>query len=315
MLFTLNIIQSVLIAILAPLLCGVVKWLKCRLQNRRGPSIFQPYRNLKKLFSKESIIAESASKIFLLTPYIIFSIVILISAIIPVFTIQTPFSSIGDVIVIIGLFSLMRFFLTLAGMDIGTAFGGMGASREMMIATLAEPALFMAFFTLAVIASSTNLSVIVQHTILNKQILFYPSLLFTALGFAIVAVTETGRIPMDNPDTHLELTMIHEAMLLEYSGPRLALIEWTAQIKFMIYCILFINLFLPFGLSQNLTTHAIGISILSMLIKLGIVSIILSITEISLAKMRLFRVPYFLGIAFLFCLLGILNHIIFETQL
>lgn len=315
MLVVFNILQSLLFVIFAPLLCGVVKWLKCRLQNRRGPSILQPYRNLKKLFNKESTIAANASKIFLITPYLIFSIIVLISATIPILTIQNPLSSLADVIVIIGLFSLMRFFLSLAGMDIGTAFGGMGSSREMMLAAMAEPALFMAFFTLAIIASSTNLSVIMQHIITTKQILFYPSIIFTAIGFAIVAVTETGRIPMDNPDTHLELTMIHEAMVLEYSGPRLALIEWTAQIKFMIYCVLFINLFLPFGIAQNITLSAISISVFAIITKLCLLSLILSIAEIHLAKLRLFRAPYFLGIAFLLCLLGMLNHIILETQL
>ena len=314
MIWVFALLQTILFVAAAPLLSGLVKWLKCRLQNRRGSSILQPYRSLKKLFKKETIVANNASFIFHFTPYLIFTITILISATIPLIIVNSPFTYIADIIVLIGLFALARFFLALSGLDIGTAFGGMGSSREMMLSSLAEPALLLAFFTLAMNAESTNLSTIIQHFITTKHLLFSPSLIFTALGFVIIAVAETGRIPIDNPDTHLELTMIHEAMILEYSGHHLALIEWASQIKFMIYCVLFVDLFFPFGLATSLTLNVIGISCLALLAKLFFLSFTLSIAEINLAKIRLFRAPYLLSFAFLLCLLGVLNHIILEVR-
>lgn len=312
MLIFLTLLQTLFFIAFAPLLAGFVKSVKCKLQNRKGPPIFQPYRDLNKLFHKEIQVASTSSIIFRITPYIIFSTIIAATAIIPLFiTIPSGFA-IADVIALVGLFALARFFLALAGMDIGTAFGGMGSSREMLIAATAEPALLMAFFTVAMIASSTNLMVIVQH-FSSQYPTAIPSLLFAACGFALVAIAETGRIPIDNPDTHLELTMIHEAMVLEYSGRYLALIEWASQIKFMIYCVLFINLFFPWGIAQNLNWSEIFISLGALTGKVIIVCIFLTVAEINLAKLRLFRAPYLLNIAFLLCLLGMLSHIILEV--
>ena len=303
------IAQTLLFVIAAPLLAGVVKWVKCQLQNREAPPIWQSYLNLNKLFRKEVLLATTTSQLFRVAPYIIFSITIFICAVVPLLIINTPTTAIADVIVIVGLFALARFFLTLAGMDTGTAFGGMGSSREMLISAIAEPALLMVFFAVAMTAMSTNLAMIINQLALH-HLWLQPSLIFAALGFILVALAETGRIPVDNPATHLELTMIHEAMILEYSGRYLAFIEWAAQIKFMLYAILFINLFFPWGIASDFSWFSIGLSILTLMFKLLLLVIILGIAEISLAKLRLFRVPYLLNLAFILGLLAVLIHII-----
>lgn len=311
--FLLALFKSLLFASLAPLLNGTLKSIKAKLQNRKGPSIVQPYRDLYKLFRKEMVIPQNASLIFKITPVIVFSVTLIISTTIPVLSIGYQTSPIADVIVIIGLFALIRFFLTLAGMDIGTSFGGMGSSREMMVSALAEPALLLAFFAFAMNASSTNLSFIIYY-LLNNSALLHPSIIFAGFGFVLIAIAETGRIPVDNPATHLELTMIHEAMILEYSGKNLALIEWASQIKFMLYCVLFCDLFFPWGIAKNLQLQNIMPSFFILIVKLLILCFSLAIAETNLAKLRIFRVPYLLGLAFFLCLIGVLSHIILEVS-
>jgi len=213
---------------------------------------------------------------------------------------------------LVGFFALARFFQALAAMDIGTAFGGMGASREMTIASLAEPAMLMAVFTLAMTASTTNLSQAISYN-LGAGLALRPSFLFALLGLAMVAVAETGRVPIDNPTTHLELTMVHEAMVLEYSGRHLALIEWASQIRLMIYAVLMANIFFPWGIAQHVTAIELGIGAIAITAKLALLGVLLVMWEAVMAKMRLFRVPQFLGFAFLLTLLGMLTHIILET--
>lgn len=305
------IAHTLLFIVAAPLFAGAVKWVKCQLQNRKAPVIWQPYLNLNKLFRKEVLIADTASQLFRIVPYIVFGITAFICLLVPLFITNTELTPIADVIVIVGLFALARFFLTLAGIDTGTAFGGMGSSREMLISSIAEPALLMVFFAVAMTAKSTNLAMITNQLTLH-YLWLQPSLIFAAFGFILVALAETGRIPIDNPATHLELTMIHEAMILEYSGRYLAFIEWAAQIKFMLYAVLFINLFFPWGIATAFSWFNIISSILLLVFKLIILIIILGIAEINLAKLRLFRVPYLLSIAFIFGLLAILIHIIIE---
>lgn len=304
--------QTLLFIGAAPLFIGWVKWLKCRLQNRRGPDLLQSYRDLAKLFRKELMLAESASVIFRIAPYIVFSVVVIISATIPLISLFIPTTQIADVIVLVGLFALGRFFLALAAMDVGTAFGGMGASREMTVSSLAEPALLMVVFTLAMTASSTNLSSIMSYLV-SDGITFQPSFIFIFLSILLVAVAETGRIPVDNPDTHLELTMIHEAMILEYSGRHLALMEWAGHIKFMLYGVLIADLFFPWGIATRLTPMALAIAVLVIVFKLAIFGISLAISETVLAKVRLFRVPQILSLAFIFSLVGLLSHIMLEA--
>jgi formate hydrogenlyase subunit 4 len=305
-------IQTLLFVAAAPLLAGWVKRVKCHMQNRAAPSLFQPYRDLAKLFRKDVVLAENASWLFRAAPYVIFGAFVLAASVVPLVAVHLPTAAIADVIVLVGFFALARFIQALAGLDIGTAFGGMGSSREMTIASLAEPAMLMAVFTLAMIASTTNLSVVIGHN-LHAGLVLRPSLLFALLALAMVAVAETGRIPVDNPATHLELTMVHEAMVLEYSARHLALIEWAAQIKLMIYAVLIANIFWPWGIAETFTATDLAIGAISVAGKLALLGVVLVIWETVMAKMRLFRVPQFLGFAFLLALLAMLTHVILET--
>ncbi|MCX8048152.1 MAG: NADH-quinone oxidoreductase subunit H [Methylohalobius sp.] len=307
-----NVLQIVLFVAASPLLVGWIKKLKCWSQNRRAPSILQPYRDLAKLLRKETVVPERASWVFRLSPYLIFAVAVLACAIVPLLAVHLPTAALADVIVLVGFLALARFFQALAGLDVGTAFGGMGSSREMTIASLAEPAMLMVVFTLAVSMGTTNLASAIE-TLLHQLPLIRPSFVFAALGLALVAVAETGRIPVDNPATHLELTMIHEAMILEYSGHHLALIEWAAQIRLMLYGALLVNVFLPWGLAESFDPSSLGLGLLAIAVKLGGLAGLLVLVEILLAKMRLFRAPQFLGFAYLLALVGMLIHVILEV--
>ena len=313
MAWLLALLQTLLFIASAPILAGWLKKVKCRLQNRRAPSLLQPYRDLRKLWRKEPVVAHPASWIFKATPYIVLSTTVLTAAIIPLIAVNLPTAKIADVVVLIGFFALGRFFLALAGMDIGTAFVGMGSSREMMVSSLAEPAMLMAVFTLAMSASTTNLSEAMKY-VLDTGLVLRPSFVFAMLGLMLVAVAETGRIPVDNPTTHLELTMIHEAMILEYSGRHLGLIEWASQIKLMIYGVLIVNIFFPWGIAQDFSLRSLGIGALSLGLKLIGLTVLLGLSEVILAKMRVFRVQEYLSFAYLLTLLGMLSHIILEIQ-
>jgi formate hydrogenlyase subunit 4 len=296
----------------APLLLGVVKRLKCLLQNRNSPPLTQPYRDLARLFRKQPVLAENASWLFRITPYVVFGATITATALVPLLSLTTPGAQLGDIIVLVGLLALARVFTALAAMDIGTAFGGMGASREMTVSALTEPAMLMAIFTLTMTAAGTNLATAMGN-ILEQGLILRPSFTFALLGLMLVAVAETGRIPVDNPATHLELTMLHEAMVLEYSGRHLALLEWAAQIKFMIFAVLIVDLFLPWGIALDLNAAALAVAAGALLLKLIILAALLVTAESILAKLRLFRVPEYLNLAFLLSLLGLLSHVILEV--
>lgn len=306
------LIQALVFVMAAPLLSGWVKWVKCHLQNRAAPGLLQPYRNLLKLMRKGVVVAEQASPVFRTVPYIVFAATALVAAVIPLAVLGLPTSNIGDVIVLVGLLALGRFFLALGGMDVGTAFGGMGSSREVTLASLAEPAMLMAVFTLSMTAASTNLSTAITY-ILEAGIVLRPSFVFAAAGLLLVAVAETGRIPVDNPATHLELTMVHEAMILEYSGRHLGLIEWSSQIKLMVFSVLLVNIFLPWGIATVPAWQGLLFGLFAVGIKLVLLGVMLPVAETVMAKMRLFRVPQYLSLAFLLSLLGMLSHIILET--
>ncbi len=308
----LAVLQTLLFLAAAPLLAGWVKRVKCHLQNRAAPSPFQPYRDLAKLFRKHVVLPERASWIFRITPYVVFGATVLAAATIPLVATRLPTAQVADVIVLVGFLALGRFFLALAGMDIGTAFGGMGSSREMMIGALAEPVMLMAVFTLSMTASTTNLSEAIGY-ILDSGLVLRPSFLFAVLGLMMVAVAETGRVPVDNPATHLELTMVHEAMILEYSGRHLALIEWAGQLKLMVYAVLVANVFLPWGIATRIEPAQLATGVVAIAAKLALLAILLATWENVMAKMRLFRVPQFLGFAFLLALLGMLTHVVLET--
>lgn len=308
----LPLLQTLLFVSLAPLFSGWVKRIKCYLQNRMPPPWFQPYLDLRRLFAKEVVLAHSASIIFRITPYIVCGTTVIAASVVPFISIQASIGAVADAIVLVGVFALARFFLALAGMDVGTSFGGMGSSREMTVAALAEPAMLMVLFTLAMVANSTNLSTIVTYT-LEQPLVLRPSLLFALAALIFVAIAETGRVPVDNPATHLELTMIHEAMILEYSGRHLALIEFAAQIKLMIFSVLITNLFFPWGIAASSSPAALATAILAVAAKLGLLGMLLALGETLVAKMRLFRIPTFLAVAFTIALVGMLSAIILET--
>lgn len=307
-----QILQALLLLLFAPLAAGFVSSCKARLQNRKGAGILQPWRNLLKLFGKEVVMAEHASWIFRFAPYVVFTATVMAASVVPALLIDTPLSLTADVIALVALLALARFFLALASMDIGTAFGGMGASREMTFSALAEPAMLMSIFVLSLGAHSTNLTTVITHT-LNTPMVLQPSLAFALVAMLMIAVAENGRIPIDNPTTHLELTMIHEAMLLEYSGRHLALMEWASMLKLVLFATLIIDMFMPWGISANANFAAIGLALALWLFKLGGLFAVLAIVETGLAKQRLFEVPEYLSGAFVIAFLGLITHYMLEV--
>ena len=303
--FISQLLQLALALLLAPLLLGWVNQCRAWLQNKSAPSLLLPYRTIRKLFHKDAVVAENASPIFRMTPYIVFSAMALAAAIVPSLATDLPFAVAADAIALVGLFALARVFIALAAMDLGTAFGSMGARREMFVGFLAEPALLM-----ALISGSTLLPTIVE-TLAHREIAIYPSLAFAAVAFTMVSLAENARIPVDNPATHLELTMIHEAMLLEYSARHLALIEWASALKLFNYWCIGLALFFPYGIAGASDDWlAILIATPVLIGKLAIGGFILALIETLSAKMRIFRAPEFLGTAFLLAVLGMLVNLL-----
>jgi len=299
-------IQMGLVLLIAPAAAGLTRLVKARLMRRRGPPLIQGYRDLVKLVRKEAVMAESASWLFRVAPYLIFALTWVAAALVPTFATGLLFSSTGDVIVIIALLGSARFMLALAGMDVGTSFGGIGSSREMMIATLAEPAMLLVVLNMALAAGTTRLPAVADFFV-TQPLAIRVSLALALLSLVIVALAENARIPIDNPATHLELTMVHEAMVLEYSGRHLAMIEAASQLKLVLYASLIVSLFLPFGIVRveagPLAWLGGGALYLG---KIAGAAILLGIWEVSIAKMRVFRVSEFLGGAFIFAFLAIL---------
>jgi formate hydrogenlyase subunit 4 len=298
--------QMLVVLLLAPLLTGLVRKTKARLLRRRGPPLLQPYRDLLRLIRKEAVVAENASWLFRVAPYLIFAATWVAAALVPTFATGLIFSWSADLIVIVALLGSARFFLALAGMDVGTSFGGIGASREVMIASLAEPAMIMVVFTLALIAGSTQLSTVAGH-MMSGGVGLRVSLALALVALIMVAIAENARIPVDNPATHLELTMVHEAMVLEYSGRHLAVIEAAAFLKLLLYVSLIGSVFAPWGLAQaGSGPAAYGVGLLAYLVKLSAGAVLLAGFETAIAKMRVFRVPEFLGAALMLALLAAL---------
>jgi formate hydrogenlyase subunit 4 len=298
--------QMALVLLLAPLLIGFVRKIKARLLRRQGPSLLQPYRDLLRLLQKEVVLAESASWLFRVIPYLIFATTWVAAALVPTFATGLLFSWSADLIAITALLGSARFFLALAGLDVGTSFGGIGSSREVMIASLAEPAMIMIIFTLALLAGTTELSSIAGF-MLDTNVGLRVSLGLALVALIMVAIAENARIPVDNPATHLELTMVHEAMVLEYSGRHLAMIELAAAIKLLLYVSLLGCVFLPWGMAAaDGGLKAYGIGIIAYVGKLAAGGLLLAVFETAIAKMRVFRVPQFLGAALMLGLLGTL---------
>src|SRR5882672_4911315 len=302
-----QILQSVFVVLAAPLLTGWINQCRAWLQNRSAPSMLLPYYTLARLFHKDAVMARDASPLFRLTPYVLFGCMWLAAGIVPVLATNLPFAPAADIIALVGLFATARVFSALAAMDTGTSFGGLGARREMMIGFLAEPAMLMTLFTAAFISNSTALTTIVE-TLAHREFAIHPSLAFAAVAFLMVLLAENARIPVDNPATHLELTMIHEAMILEYSARHLALIEWASAIKLATYCAIGIACFLPWGIAEAGDWGALPVAILAAVAKLLIAGAGLAVLETVLAKMRLLLAPEFLSTAFLLAVLGMLTH-------
>jgi formate hydrogenlyase subunit 4 len=305
-------VQMALVLLLAPLLTGLVRKVKARLQRRQGPPLLQPYRDLRRLIGKEVVLADNASWLFRVAPYMIFAATWVAASLIPTFATGLMFSWSGDLIAIAALLGAARFMQALAGMDIGTSFGGIGSSREVMIASLAEPAMLMIVLTVALVAGSTQLSTIAEF-MASAQAGLRVSLALALVAFIIVALAENARIPVDNPATHLELTMVHEAMVLEYSGRHLAMIDLAAFLKLLLYVSLIGCLFFPFGIAQNgAGPERYLLALVLWVMKLIVGGVLLGVFEMSIAKMRVFRVPNFLGAAFMLGLLGVL--LLFVSQ-
>ena len=298
--------QMLLVLLLAPLFTGFVRKMKARLLRRQGPSLLQPYRDLLRLTRKEVVLADSASWLFRTIPYLVFAATWVAASLVPTFRTGLLFSWSADLIAIIALLGSARFFLALAGLDVGTSFGGIGSSREVMIASLAEPAMIMIVFTLALVAGSTQLSTIAAF-MSSSGVGLRASLGLALIALIMVAIAENGRIPIDNPATHLELTMVHEAMVLEYSGRHLALIELAASLKLILYVSLIACLFAPWGIaSSGASLPALAVGIAAYAGKLAVGGFLLALFETSIAKMRVFRVPEFLGAALMLGLLATL---------
>ncbi len=304
-----QLLQVAVALALAPLLVGWVNQCRAWLQNKRAPSLLLPYATIRKLFTKDAVVAPNASPLFRLAPYVVFGAMCCAAAIVPSLATDLLFARAADAIALVGLFALARMFIALAAMDVGTAFGSLGARREMFIGFLAEPALLMVLFTASLISGSTSLNTIVD-TLAHREFAIYPSLAFAGVAFTMVSLAENARIPIDNPATHLELTMIHEAMVLEYSARHLALIEWASALKLFNYSCIGIALFLPFGIGAGGGWLEVVEAAPALAVKLALGGFALAAIETLSAKLRIFRAPEFLGTAFLLAVLAMLVNLL-----
>jgi formate hydrogenlyase subunit 4 len=303
-------LQFLIILLFSPLLNGIIKKLKANMQGRRGPGIFQPYYDLIRLFRKDMVVSVVASWIFKAAPYIVMTSVIAASMIVPVITTKSPFGMMGDMIALIYILALGRFFMALAGLDTGTAFGGEGSSREMTVAILVEPMMMLSIFTAAIAAGSTNISKIAE----TQNLLYSPSHILALAAFIVAVLAETGRIPVDNPDTHLELTMIHEGMILEYSGRYLALMEWAHYIKQMLLFTITVDIFFPAGISHSTELYGVAAASGAYAVKMLFMAAAMALIESTRAKMRFFQLPSLLGGAFILALLSLVTYIMMGSR-
>jgi formate hydrogenlyase subunit 4 len=299
--------QLLIVMFGSPLLVGAIRKAKARLQGRRGASIFQPCADIRKLFSKQVVVSENTSWIFRFAPYLYAATMLLSALIVPVLTARAALGFMGNMIALMYLFLLGTFFLALAGLDAGSAFGGMGSSREVAIAALAEPTVLIAIFGIALRAGTTSLDGIITRFAAEPLLMLNAGHLLAFFAFFIVALAENGRLPVDNPATHLELTMIHEAMILEYSGRLLALVEWAAGMKLFLFLTLLSNLFFPWGVALTNTPLALAIAFCALAVKLSLFAAVIALVETAVAKLRLFRVPELLAGSFTVALLAVVT--------
>jgi formate hydrogenlyase subunit 4 len=302
---TIELVQLFIVMFGSPLLIGVIRKAKARLQGRRGAGILQPYADLRKLLLKEMVISENTSWVFRFTPHLLATTMLLSALIVPSLTTLAPLSFMGNIIALMYLFLLGTFFLALAGLDAGSAFGGMGSSREVALAALAEPTVLIAIFGIALRAGTTSLDGIITRFAAEPLLMLNAGHLLALFAFFIVALAENGRLPVDNPATHLELTMIHEAMILEYSGHLLALVEWAAAMKLFLFLTLLSNLFFPWGVALTNTPVAIVTAFAALVVKLLLFAWAIALVETWVAKLRLFRVPELLAGSFTLALLAV----------
>jgi len=302
--YGLGILQALLLIVLSPLIVGIMRKIKAKSQKRIGSGIFQPYYDIIKLLRKDEIVSDQSSWIFRATPWINFVTTASAAFFIPVFLVYSPFGVVGDILLVVGLFALGRFFTMLAGLDTASSFGGLGSSREMMISVLVEPALFMTIFVIASFYGGTNISTIVSSAN-DTSILVVPGILFALIAFFIIMMAETGKLPFDNPSTHLELTMIHEATVLEYSGKSLALMEWSHAIKQMILFTLFVDIFLPWNFAEQISLVGISFGIILFIVKISALASFTAFIETRVAKWRLFRVSDLIAMAISSSMIGV----------
>lgn len=304
----LSFVQIIFLVGVAPLIQGIVKKTKALLQGRHGPPIWQPYYDLRKFLRKDEVVSAHASWLFLITPYVVFAITLTIVAMIPVFTTQALLAATGQLLLVVYLFALARFFTALAGMDTGSSFGAMGSSRDMFVSALAEPVLFVTLLSVSLPTKTTNVTLMTERMVANHALLLSPTFYLACLAFFILVVTETGRIPVDNPDTHLELTMMHEGMLLEYSGKRLGLMMWSAWIKQVLMFTLLIDFYFPWGIDSRGRGWLLLASLAAFLLKLIMLAVVVAFVEMSYAKIRFFRIPRLLSAAFALSMIAIVTE-------
>lgn len=300
------VFQTLLLLVIAPLVQGVIKKIKARLQNRVGAGVLQPYYDIYKYLKKDAVISEHASWLTRATPYLSFFTLLAAGLLLPMIRVNAPLEGAGDLVILVYLFALVRFFTALAGLDAGSAFGGMGSSREMALSAIAEPALFLAALAVLLDSGTTRLAPVITSIISQNLSWLNPAYGLAGLAMLIVLIAETGRIPVDNPDTHLELTMIHEGMLLEYSGRYLGLMVWAAQIKQLLMLTLFIDLFFPWGIAMTAEPGALALAGVCYLLKLFLLGAVLALIETAYAKIRLFQVPKLLASSMALSLLAII---------
>jgi formate hydrogenlyase subunit 4 len=305
-----SIIQAIFLIIIAPLYIGIIRKVKARLQSRKGAKIIQPYYDLMKLFQKGSVVSKTTSWMFQITPYVCISTIIVVTLMIPAFA-ATSLNIIGGITVMIYLLAAMRIFMVLSGLDAGTAFGGMGSSREALISALAEPVILLCLFSVAILTNTLYLGNMSSTLVESGITLLNPSLILAAVAFFIITLAENARIPFDNPTTHLELTMVHEAMILEYSGKQLGLMELSSWIKHIVFFTILANMFFPWGIATEITFPAILLGLIVFFAKTIIIALLVAYVESAISKLRLFRVPNMLGISFTLALMAILlNYIL-----
>ncbi|GAA0532503.1 formate hydrogenlyase HycD [Saccharopolyspora subtropica] len=300
-----GVVQAVLVVGGAPLLVGAMRQVRAKLEGRQGAGVLQPWRDLRKLLRKEPVTPRGTSEMFRIAPLFLVATTLVVAVVTPFVTTASAIASVGDLFAVVALLAMGTATLALAGLDTGTAFGGMGASREMTIIALVEPTLLAAIFALSVPVGSTNLAAIVSSMLHEPARVISPVSLLAAVALIVVIIAETGRLPVDNPSTHLELTMVHEAMVLEYAGRDLALVEWASAMRLSVLLGLLANLFVPWGIATTLTPVALLVGVLALVVKVGLLGSVLAAGEVFLAKLRLFRVPELLAGSFLLALLAV----------